>query len=61
MIAIYIKLLRNGGLSTVYTIVQILQVILVVLTGVLFFHEKLSLNIITGIVLGLTGVYLIIH
>ena len=59
MIAIYIKLLRNDGLSKVYTIVQILQVILVVLMGLLFFNEKLSLNIIFGLFLGIIAIYLL--
>jgi drug/metabolite transporter (DMT)-like permease len=61
MIFIYIKLLRNNGLSKVYSLIQILQVIIVVLIGTLFFHEKLTFEIITGIILGLTGIYLIIH
>ena len=59
MIAIYIKLLRNGGLSKVYTLVQILQVILVVLMGILFFNEKLSLNIIIGLLFGIVAIYLL--
>jgi len=59
MISIYIKLLRNDGLSKVYTIVQILQVILVVLMGLLFFNEKLSLNIIIGLFLGIIAIYLL--
>jgi hypothetical protein len=59
MIAIYIKLLRNDGLSKVYTLVQILQVILVVLMGILFFNEKLSLNIIIGLLFGITAIYLL--
>jgi multidrug transporter EmrE-like cation transporter len=59
MIAIYIKLLRNDGLSKVYTLVQILQVILVVLMGILFFNEKLSLNIIIGLLFGIVAIYLL--
>ena len=59
MIAIYIRLLRNDGLSKVYTLVQILQVILVVLMGILFFNEKLSLNIIIGILFGIIAIYLL--
>lgn len=59
MIAIYIKLLRNDGLSKVYTLVQILQVILVVLMGILFFNEKLSLNIIIGLLFGIIAIYLL--
>ena len=59
MIAIYIILLRNDGLSKVYTLVQILQVILVVLMGILFFNEKLSLNIIIGILFGIIAIYLL--
>ena len=59
MIAIYIKLLRNDGLNKVYTLVQILQVILVVLMGILFFNEKLSLNIIIGLLFGIVAIYLL--
>ena len=61
MIFVYIKLLRNNGLSKVYSFIQILQVIIVVLIGFLFFHENLTLETITGIILGLTGIYLIIN
>jgi len=61
MIVLYIKLLRTNALSKLYPVIQILQVIIVVLIGFLFFHEKLTLEIITGIILGLTGIYLIIH
>ena len=60
MIRNYIALLKTDGLSKVYTIVQILQVLLVVLKGIIIFNEKLTLSIITGIILGLIGVYLII-
>jgi len=59
MIAIYINLLRTNGLSKMYTLVQILQVLLVVLMGILFFNEKLSLNIIIGLLFGIIAIYLL--
>ena len=59
MMILYIKILKTGELSKVYSVIQVLQVVIVVLVGVLFFHEKLSFEVVTGIIMGLVSIYLL--
>ena len=54
------KALSSGpGVSTVIPIIRVGAVLLVALLGVLLFKDKLTWNLVTGIVLASIGVYLI--
>lgn len=54
------KALSSGpGVSTVIPIIRVGAVLLVALLGVLLFKDKLTWNLVTGIILASIGVYLI--
>lgn len=54
------KALSDGpGVSTVIPVIRIGVVLLVVILGILLFREKLTWNIVAGITLAATGVYLL--
>ncbi|SRR6266404_63804 len=54
------KALSSGpGVSTVIPIIRVGAVVLVALLGVLLFKDKLTWNLVTGVVLASIGVYLI--
>ena len=54
------KALSDGpGVSTVIPVIRIGVVLLVVILGILLFKDKLTWNIIVGILLASTGVYLL--
>jgi len=57
----YIKIFRSGEeLSIVYTILQILQILIVLFVGILLFNEKINYNKIIGTILGIAGVYFLL-
>ncbi len=56
----YIKLFKTTELSSSYTILQILQILIVLFIGVLLFNESLTMNKIIGVILGLLSVYLLL-
>ena len=60
MIWCYIVLFKTEKMSTVYTLIHIIQVIIAVFIGVLYFHEKLSFVEVFGVILGLTSMYLLL-
>lgn len=47
------------GVSTVIPVIRVGGVILVAILGVLIFKDKLTLNLLLGIILAISGVYLI--
>jgi uncharacterized membrane protein len=54
------KALSSGpGVSTVIPVIRVGSVLLVALLGVLLFKDKLTWNLVTGILLASIGVYLI--
>lgn len=54
------KALSDGpGVSTVIPVIRIGVVLMVVILGILLFREKLTWNIIAGIILASAGVYLL--
>jgi uncharacterized membrane protein len=54
------KALADGpGVSTVIPVIRVGVVILVVILGILLFKDKLTWNLISGIVLASLGIYLI--
>ena len=52
----YVKIFKTGEMSTLYTIIQMLQIPLVVLVGFLFFGEHIK---ILGMVFALIAIYLL--
>ena len=56
LIMSYLNIFKDN-VSTSYTIIQILQIIIVIISGILFFKESLTKNQILGIVLGLVSIY----
>lgn len=57
---LFLKALAIGpGIATVSPAIRIGVVIVVTLVGLFLFREKLTWNLITGIILASTGVYLI--
>lgn len=57
----YIKLFETTELSSTYTILQILQILIVLFIGVFLFNESLTMNKIIGVILGLLSVYLLLN
>jgi drug/metabolite transporter (DMT)-like permease len=57
----YIKLFENADVSSTYTILQILQIFLVLIGGVLFFKESINITKIIGILLGSLSIYILLN
>jgi drug/metabolite transporter (DMT)-like permease len=57
----YIKLFENEEVSSTYTILQILQIFLVLFAGILFFKESITMNKIFGLLLGSLSIYLLLN
>ncbi len=53
----YIKIFSEESLGIVYTILQILQILLVVIFGILYYKEKLTTQKTIGIILGIISIY----
>ena len=60
LIYIYVELFQNGEISSLYVILQIVQILIVSLIGIVLYHEKITTNKIIGIIAGLICVYLIL-
>ncbi len=56
----YIKLFEKGELSSIYIVLQILQIFLVLFAGILFFNESINMTKIIGILLGSLSIYLLL-
>ena len=57
LIKSYLNIFNKNKISTSYTIIQLLQILIVVIAGVLLFKEKLTIKIIIGIILALLAMY----
>jgi multidrug transporter EmrE-like cation transporter len=52
----YIKIFRLGEISSLYTILQISQIVIVVLGGLILFGEKITKNKILGVILSIIAI-----
>ena len=57
---LYINIFRKGEISNYYIILQILQILIVVLMGLLIFNEKLNKKKIMGIIFGIISINFLI-
>ena len=53
----YVKLFKQGDISNIYTLLQILQILIVFFVGLLYFKENINSNKIIGTLLGIGCVY----
>ncbi len=53
----YIQIFRVSEVSKSYSLLQVLQILLVVILGTLLFNEKITQNKIIGFVAGMIAVY----
>jgi drug/metabolite transporter (DMT)-like permease len=53
----YIKIFSHYDLTTAYTAIQILQVLIIALVGIFVFKEILNFNKIIGIISGVISIY----
>jgi len=53
----YIEIFKYSEITTSYTILQILQVLIVVIFGLFMFKENLNFNKIIGIISGIICIY----
>jgi multidrug transporter EmrE-like cation transporter len=56
----YIKLFEKSDISSTYTILQILQIFLILFVGILFFKESITMNKIFGVLLGSLSIYFLL-
>ena len=54
--SLYISIFRKGDMSNIYVILQILQILIVVIMGLLLFNEKINKKKIIGIVFGIISI-----
>lgn len=57
---LYINIFRKGSLSNYYVILQILQILIVVVAGLLLFNEKINIKKIMGIIFGMISINFLI-
>lgn len=55
----YINILKHNELSSTYTILQIIQILLIIMFGYIFLNEKLNNRKIIGYISGLICIYLL--
>ena len=56
---VYILLLKNDSVSTLYPLLKVVSILFVIGTGVCFFGEQITINIAAGILLGVGSIYLL--
>jgi multidrug transporter EmrE-like cation transporter len=59
LIKSYLNIFNTNQVSTSYTFIQLLQILLVLLSGIVLFKEKINLQIIIGIILACIAMYLL--
>ena len=52
----YIKIFRIGEISSIYVILQISQIIVIVIGGLIFFNEKITKNKIIGVIFSVIAI-----
>ncbi len=55
----YINIFQNNELSSTYTVLQIIQILLIIMFGYVFLNEKLNSKKIIGYISGLICIYLL--
>ena len=55
----YIKIFKTSDISSMYTLLQIIQILIVVIFGIMFLNESITSNKIIGVGSGLLSVYLL--
>jgi multidrug transporter EmrE-like cation transporter len=60
LIYVYLKLFKDGELSSLYVVLQILQILIVSIIGFILYKEKFTYNKIIGIISGIIGVYFLL-
>lgn len=53
----YIHIFNNKTISSAYTIIQLLQIIIIALSGMILFKEKITSKTIFGIFLAIAAMY----
>ena len=62
LLASYVKIFRTGAeVSTIYVLLQILQILLVFFIGIFYFKESMSRNKLIGTCLGVISIYFLIN
>jgi multidrug transporter EmrE-like cation transporter len=57
----YINIFKEGiELSIVYTLLQILQILVIFFVGIFYFNENINQNKIIGTILGISSVYFLL-
>jgi len=59
LIYVYILLLKYTSVSTLYPFLKVLSILFVIITGICFFDEQITINIAAGILLGVGSIYLL--
>ena len=59
LIYIYTIILLNHNIATIYPLVKIVSILLVVISGLLLFHDSLNIRISTGLLFGFLSLYLL--
>jgi multidrug transporter EmrE-like cation transporter len=60
LLVTYIKIFNGNDMSTIYPIIKILSIIIVIITGDVFFKNKITMRIIFGIILSIISIYLLV-
>ena len=59
LLVAYVKSFNGHNVSIIYQIIKILSIIIVIITGEIFFNDKLTIKVIGGILFGLISIYLL--
>ena len=59
LILAYVKAFSGNNIAIIYPIIKILSIIIVIITGEIFFNDKLTIKVIGGILFGLISIYLL--
>ena len=59
LILAYVKTFSGQNISIIYPIIKILSIIIVIITGEIFFNNKLTIKVIGGIIFGVVSIYLL--
>jgi multidrug transporter EmrE-like cation transporter len=57
LISSYVHIFNNKVMSSAYTLIQILQILIIVLSGIMLFKEKITSKTLFGIFLAIAAMY----
>jgi multidrug transporter EmrE-like cation transporter len=60
LLVTYIKTFNGNEMCIIYPIIKILSIIIVIITGDVFFKNKITMRIIVGIILSIISIYLLV-